>query len=318
MKLSRAEADFSQKDFPVEGAIGGDSKGGWAIDEPGKPMRPRTATFFFDKQVTARHWTIRLAQEYGREHVIGHLRLSLGSPSQDSRPPEVRRKEALDRSFAEWAKRASDQAVKWTVLQPTEMKSSKPILTLLKDDSILASGDITKSDTYDLTFHPNLKGITALRLEAIPHESLPHHGPGLIYYEGPTGDFCLSEITMSADGNEARFAKAAHSFASGAFTAAAAIDGNPQTGWMINGGQGRSHEAVFSLGAPTSDANTLTVHMLFERHFAPALGHFRISVTTHPRALEPRTFPPDVEAALVIPSGQRSAARAKSDLSTLP
>ncbi len=177
------------------------------------------------------------------------------------------------------------------------MRSSKPTLTILADDSVLASGDITKSDTYDLTFHANVSGITAIRLEALPHESLPKHGPGMIYYEGPFGDFCLSEITMTADGKPAKFVKAAQTYASGSSTAMAAIDGNPQTGWMINGGQGRAHSAVFSLAEPGGDARELSVHLLFERYFASALGHFRISVTTDPRALTPHAMPPEVEAA---------------------
>jgi len=44
-----------------------------------------------------------------------------------------------------------------------------PLLTVLPDDSVLASGDITKSDTYDLTFRDVPKWVTAIRLEALPH-----------------------------------------------------------------------------------------------------------------------------------------------------
>ena len=35
----------------------------------------------------------------------------------------------------------------------------------------------------------------------MPHDSLPRGGPGRIFYEGPFGDFFLSEITLTADGS---------------------------------------------------------------------------------------------------------------------
>ena len=44
--------------------------------------------------------------------------------------------------------------------------------------------------------------------------------------------------------------------------AAKALDGDAQSGWSIDGGQGRAHQAVFVLAAPTS-ASELHVHMLF-------------------------------------------------------
>ena len=63
-------------------------------------------------------------------------------------------------------------------------------------------GDISKSDTYTLTFADVPPGITAIRLEALPDERLPSHGPGMAYYEGPKGDFFLSDFRLSADGRE--------------------------------------------------------------------------------------------------------------------
>jgi hypothetical protein len=59
--------------------------------------------------------------------------------------------DAMDKSLANWERSEAEHAVKWMILCPKAMKSSMPILTLQPDDSILASGDITKSDTYDLT-----------------------------------------------------------------------------------------------------------------------------------------------------------------------
>ncbi len=301
VKIVRAEADFSQPNYSIDHAFDGNDDTGWAIAEAKKEARDHTATFYFDKPVAVEkggRWTIKLVQNYGERHTIGRLRLSAGSPSpKDERPIADRRREALQRAYEAWDAKETSRAVAWTVARPTAMTSSTPYLTQLEDGSVLAAGDISKSDTYDLSFDDAPAGITAVRVEALPHESLPRGGPGLTYYEGPAGDFCLSEFTATTGGADAKFAKAAHSYASGKFTAEAAIDGNPQTGWMIDGGQGRPHVAVFSLVQPTT-AKGLKLKMLFERHFAPALGHFRISFTVDPRAAEPSAVPPEVTNAL--------------------
>ena len=308
LKLVKAEADFSQPGFPVEHALDGAPRNGWAVGPVNEALTTEhTATFFFEKPVShGARYVVKLDQQYGKQHTIGHLRLSLGSPIRDERPLQVRRAEALDRARTAWEKRESAKAVKWTVLRPDEMQSSMPILTLLDDDSVLAGGDITKSDTYDLTFHPDLGGITAVRLEALPDDSLPHGGPGMVYYEGPFGDFFLSEISLQADGKIAKFDKAFQSFAAPGFPASKAIDGDPQTGWRIDGGQGKSHVAVFCLAEPLKDARELKLQMLFERYHAAPLGHFRISVTTDPRARESSALPPEVEEALATPADDRT------------
>jgi len=310
LKLVKAMADFSQEGFPVEHALDGAPRNGWAVGPlDGTRITDHAATFFFDKPVSLPHgarYVVKLDQQYGKERTIGHLRLSLGSPMRDDRSLDVRRSEALDRALAAWEKRESARAVKWTVLRPDEMHSSMPNLTLLDDNSVLASGDITKSETYDLTFHPDLHGITAVRLEALPDDSLPHHGPGMVYYEGPLGDFFLSEISLQADGKQAKFDKAFQSFAAAGFPASKAIDGDPQTGWRIDGGQGKPHVAVFSLAEPVADARELKLRMLFERYHAAPLGHFRISVTTDPRAADSSALPSEVEEALATPATDRS------------
>ena len=227
----------------------------------------------------------------------------------DERPVEVRRREALDEAFAAWKKRQSAAAVKWTVLRPAQMHSTMPILTLQPDNSVLAGGDITKRDVYDLTFHTDLQGITAVRLEALPDTSLPAHGPGMVYYEGPAGDFFLSEITLATDGRPRKFSGAVQSFAAEGFPASKAIDGDPQTGWRIDGGQGRPHVAVFTLDKPAPAAHELSVQLLFERYHAAPLGRFRISVTTDRRAAQSRALPSDIEEALTTPAPNPSTAQ---------
>lgn len=213
----------------------------------------------------------------------------------------------LQRKYRQWQEREAARTVRWTVLRPAAAKANLPHLTILDDHSVFVSGDQSKSDTYDLTFRTDLHGITALRLEVLPDDRLPNGGPGRVYYEGPFGDFFLSEFRVFAGGKKAALAKAAHSFAGGKATADKAIDGDPQTGWSINGGQGRPHTAVFTLAAPLAEARDLHVQMLFERYHSAGLGRFRISATTDNRPALARDMPVEVENILLVPEEKRTA-----------
>jgi hypothetical protein len=309
VKLARAQADFSQNQFPVANAIDGNSKTGWAVDGDGR--KNRTATFYFDKPVTranGANWAIRIEQQYGGKHTLHRARVSLGGKIQDPRPIEVRRKEAREKAFASWEKTASRSAVQWRLLSPAEMSSNAPTLTRLDDDSVLVGGDVTKSDTLDVMFHVEQSaGITAIRLEALPHPSLPNNGPGKVYYEGPFGDFFLSEFSATADGQPLKFADARESHASAANVAKKAIDGDAQSGWSISGGQGKPHQAVFVLDRPTGAVRDLKLRLLCEKYYAATIGRFRIWVTTDPRVAKGTTpLHPDIENALAVPAPQRS------------
>jgi hypothetical protein len=84
------------------------------------------------------------------------------------------------------------------------------------------------------------------------------------------------------------------------------LDGDPQTGWTINGGQGQSHIAVFNLAEPLAEGG-FDFQLLFERYFAANLGRFRISVTTDPRGAQAGP-PSDVEAILLKSPAERNDA----------
>src|SRR5204863_4975933 len=142
------------------------------------------------------------------------------------RPLPVRRRENLERQFNAWLERESARAVRWIVLRPVEARANMPLLKVLEDVSVLASSDQTKRDVYDLKYRTDLRGITAIRLEVLPHDSLPQGGPGRIFYEGPFGDFFLSEIILTADGKPVKFSRATSTFAAGNNKIANAIDGS--------------------------------------------------------------------------------------------
>jgi hypothetical protein len=216
---------------------------------------------------------------------------------------------ALEEAFTAWERRESAKAVAWQVLRPTAMKTSMPHLSVLPDRSILAGGDQTKSDTYDLKFGDKIKAVTALRLEVLPHQSLPGNGPGRTYYEGTKGDFFLSELSLTVSGKPVKFGAVSDDLGTGGkATARFAVDSEPATGWSTNNRPGRSHEAVFNFAQPVDFDGSLAIRMLFERYFASGLGRFRISVTTAGTPAQATGHGADVEVALAKPDTQRAPA----------
>lgn len=310
VKIARAEADYSQERYSITGTIDGKPESGWAIDQGGNAHKNRTATFYFDKPVdfaAGTRWTIKLIQNYGMQHVIGKLRLSLGeSKAVDTRPADIVRREAMQTRFAAWEKGESAKATSWQILKPATMKSSSPYLALQPDGSVLAGGDITKSDVYDLKFAPATRPINAIRLEVLPNDNLPGGGPGLAYYEGARGEFFLSEFHILVNGERLKVRRATQSFPKGD-GAAKTQDGDMSSGWSTNGALGQANAAVFQLEKPITANSALELKLMFERHFAAALGHFRISVTDNPDA-EARGHDAPTEEVLVKPIAGRSDA----------
>lgn len=227
--------------------------------------------------------------------------------SPTSPAAEARREMALATRFDAWNREETQRAVDWTIVRPTAMTSSMPRLAVRDDGAVLAAGDITKSDVFRLTLPTIGTPIAAIRLEALPDASLPRGGPGMTHYEGPEGDFLLSEIEVEIGGRPRHIATASQSYANGKNTADRAIDGEMTSGWSIDGGQGRPHAAVFVLESPALPGEPVEITLRCERHFACAIGCFRVSVAANASA-EARGSLAEVEAALAIPPEARSLA----------
>jgi Protein of unknown function (DUF1549)/Protein of unknown function (DUF1553)/Planctomycete cytochrome C len=300
IKFSSAEADLSQDGYPVAQAIDDNSATGWAIQGPGKWNVTRTARFTLAEPAglaVGARWTITLHQEHGAGHTMGRVRVALIQPIGDV---AARRAKAVSEGFATWLKEARGQAAQWTVLHPQTARGDIALLTVLEDDSVLASGDQNKRQVYDLSYAADLKGVTALRLEVLPDERLPAGGPGRVYYEGPEGDFFLCEVTGVLAGAPQKFSSASHSFSS-LGGADQLIDGDPVTGWSINGGQRQAHAAVLRFAEPLGDGSDLALQMVCEKYYAAGVGRFRISVTRDPRALVAHSWTGDIELLLLRP-----------------
>jgi hypothetical protein len=249
---------------------------------------------------------------------------------------------AMQSRFAGWIEGESKRASNWQIIRPTAMKTTMPHLEQQADGFILGSGDISKSDVYDLSFKAPIQGVTAIKIEVASHPSLPNDGPGLTNYEGPLGGFFLSELKAAQNGQPVKIAsaeatneeeedkvndaapaaakskKAARKAAvKKTNTAMASLDGEMSSGWQVLGGYGQNHAAVFHFEKPVDLTNGFDLKMLFEKHFACPLGHFRISVTTCDHATA-TGHPLEVENALATNDSIKREAMLRTFLETAP
>lgn len=316
VKIVRGEADVQQGGFPVSDAFDGNADSGWAVDDQKIALSvARKATFFFDKPLPAAgKLSISLAQNYGRHHTMKRPKVSVGLPSSGA--PTQNREQLVNEAFERWLVKERATNVSWSPMRPAEAKSNLPLLTVQADSSILASGDISKQDTYELVFRNVPAGTAALRLEAMSDESLPAHGPGMTYYEGPKGDFFMTEFQVEVDGKPVKFSGASQSYAKNNFgsnpaTAKSATDGDMQTGWSCADRPGETHEAVFVLEKPLAATGEVRIKMHFGRHYACSLGRFRISSTTSASAVA-GSIPSEVRELLAPPADKLTAAHRDS------
>jgi hypothetical protein len=88
LKLTAARADYSQGGWPVENAIDGDNKTGWAVSP--RQREPHVAIFDFaealnlDQETTVR---VSLTQNYGNRLVLANFRLSTSAVDPKSLTP---------------------------------------------------------------------------------------------------------------------------------------------------------------------------------------------------------------------------------------
>lgn len=288
IKFESVKADHSQDGLPVENTIDGKHDTGWGIAaKEGKNQRHRHAIFTLAEPLELKKpagITIRLVQNYGGNQLLGRFRISLGNELPESFVSEERRRELRDQGFQKWIRTQLPNIATWTQLRPVAVTSSAPILTLQEDNSVFASGDFTKSDHYTLVFRNLPAGLKAIRLEMLPDERLPKGGPGSVNHEGPEGDFWLSSLKVRSDGATIVLTNASESFASEKNDAAKAIDDDLQSGWSINGGQGKTHNAVFQFTQSVTSTNELRLEMVCEKYYASGLGRFRVWVTAEDNA----------------------------------
>ncbi|MEN1680842.1 MAG: PSD1 and planctomycete cytochrome C domain-containing protein [Planctomycetota bacterium] len=210
--------------------------------------------------------------------------------------------------FDKWVEQQRRSVSTWRPLRPAKVEADLPTIEVLPDGSVLASGDVTKSDIYEVTVDPGVSQVSAIRIEALPHETLPNNGPGrqLIKDGARQGNFLLTEVHAQVVQEDAaprdlRWAKGVASYAPSGIEASNAIDGRHDTSWSIVGREGKRHTLELTLAEPVAmePGQLLRIRLDHESFYPAALGRFRISVSSQPPSAEGVGHTDEVIQALV-------------------
>jgi mono/diheme cytochrome c family protein len=176
----------------------------------------------------------------------------------------------------------------WQPLKAESALSKKDAtLAIQPDGAILVSDKHAETDVVTLAAPFSRKKITAIRLEALTHASLPKQGPGR---HKPDPNFVVSEFSVRLDAADSalKLANPRADFSQQGWEVAKAIDGDGATGWAISPQQGKAHVAIFELVEPLTVESGKLVIKLVQNYPFLQLGHFRLSVTdADPKKLKP-------------------------------
>ncbi|MEZ6032788.1 MAG: PSD1 and planctomycete cytochrome C domain-containing protein [Planctomycetaceae bacterium] len=206
----------------------------------------------------------------------------------------------LPTKFRDWLATApaAEQLGPWETLHIVSLDASSGTkLEQQADASVLATGKAPTKEVITVEAESFRPDVRALRVEALAHDSLPQKGPG----RAGNGNFVLSDIKVmvelvgdsvdvaSVNGKLEAYptkltaARATHEQNTDSLSVAASIDGDPASGWAVDGGGiGKDQAAVFDLETPVAitGAARWTIALSFN-HPNPnhSLGRFRLSVS---------------------------------------
>ncbi|MCH2584975.1 MAG: DUF1549 domain-containing protein, partial [Planctomycetes bacterium] len=207
----------------------------------------------------------------------------------------------------------------WEIVVPRMMNASGGSkLKRLKDNSVLAGGADPRKNVYDISARTDATGITAVRLEALTHPSLPGGGPG----RHSNSNFVLSEFELTVISEKkpghkevVQFVRAMADYSQAGYEVAKAIDrtvaGN--SGWAGDGPtRKKPATAIFNPLRPFGfkGGSRLNFRLRHEASFANhGIGRPRLSLSTDsPDLLQLKGVPADVRKIAAKAAGSRKAA----------
>ncbi|MFO1062540.1 MAG: DUF1553 domain-containing protein [Pirellulales bacterium] len=194
--------------------------------------------------------------------------------------------EEASRLTAAWLSEQS-AAVEWHDLRLTSFISTDGAdLKQIGEGVLLASGPSPDTDTYVLAGSTDIKRVTAMKVEVLPHDTLPMKGPGRCQ----NGNLHLSEVAVkcfqaaSGEGRPVPIVAASADFNQEGWGIHRAIDGDNKTAWGIFPEVAKKHYAVFEFKEPieVGEADSLTVSLRQLHGGSHLIGALSVSVTDAP------------------------------------
>ncbi len=201
-------------------------------------------------------------------------------------------KDSLGSLQPEWEARQLEswsRSPSWQALHAATLEAAGSQLRQLEDDSILATGSPPDNDTYTITAPASADKITAIRLEALQHESLTSNSLS----HASSGNFVLTEIEVtlidsdptSEQETKLTISGAEATFEQGGHPVKDAFDGKRQSGWAVYEGRvvDREHTAIFHFAEPVPIAPNQQIKVVLRhdsKHARHNLGRFRLSLTS--------------------------------------
>ena len=204
-----------------------------------------------------------------------------------------------------------EEALSYSVAKPISAKSaSGAVLTINPDGSVLVSGPVPDKDKYTLVFDMPTGNFSGIKLQVLPHETLPSKGPG----RPANGNFVLSELRAYTGGDSSfkseyeplTFSYAEADFSQNNFAPDGALQKTSKSGWAISPRMGQPHEWLcLSEPLPASENRTFLQVVLDQQYGGKHLiGHFRISTVSGDTML--RRLPKEIAKTFRTPSKDRS------------
>jgi hypothetical protein len=213
-----------------------------------------------------------------------------------------------------WERGILDAESTWHTLRPTRVDAvNRSVLKPSPAGAIVAEGPPPDSDTYIVEGQAPVSGrVTALRLEALPHPSLPMGGPGRDYY----GNFAVQSVQIEHGASADRLTPVA---IAGTLTDSPSVETNDtvirislRQLWraQVGGVERLPRQLILLPEQPFEVAATTTLRVRLVQQSdvkGQLLGHFRLSVTTSANPGQVAGIPHDLRPLIRVPAEQRGA-----------
>jgi hypothetical protein len=219
----------------------------------------------------------------------------------------------LTREQAEWERSVAAAASEWSTLVPERMEGiAGTTLAAAENGAVLASGENPRQEAYVIEARTSLSGITGIRLEALPHPSLPRGGPGRDAY----GNLFITSFEVEASPAASPDTSQKIGFQEIIADNGSINEKRHRQLWAVDASredQRLPRQIVFVTEEPFGSGETLIrIRMRQESRFSgQGIGHFRLSVTSAADPTAVVTVSHKLRPVLALEESARSEAQKK-------